>query len=285
MPLIGLLSRHGSVIRAAILHESNLLHLDADNLHRQPLYTQIYPATVRHKDYNNYWVEGSFGSALLPQEKNLPSLTIGQTLPVQISREAFFDTAENDIKVPHVTRKMVTEIPRWEQLLPTLSHLDILIVDDPELMIGVREYCKESYPHLTLKLVHHNLFEEYGLEETWATLEFPTVPFIGGSFHIETTAAATLIDINGVGKAEEINQRVIEPLSQHLIWRNLSGSILVEFVNHGQGQRAYLLQGLRDQLSKISPPFIVHGFTKLGFLELSREKRRCPLHHRKVFEA
>ncbi|AIK97178.1 ribonuclease E/G [Candidatus Odyssella acanthamoebae] len=285
MPLTGLLSRHGSVIRAAILHETNLIHLDADILHRQPLYTQIYPATVRHKDYNNYWVECSFGPALLPQEKNLPSLTIGQPLPVQISREAFFDTAENNVKAPHVTRKMVKEISLWNQLLPSLAQLDILLVDDPELMMRVRQYCQESYPHLTLKLVHHDLFEEYGLEEIWAPLEFPTVQFTGGSLHIETTAAATLIDINGIGKAEEINQKAIEPLIQHLMWRNLSGSILVEFVNHGQGQRPYLLQLLRDRLGKISPPFIVHGFTKLGFLELSREKRRCPLHHRKVFEA
>ncbi|MBW8309472.1 MAG: ribonuclease E/G [Candidatus Paracaedibacteraceae bacterium] len=284
MPLVGLLSRHGSVIRAAILHNTTLVHLDADTLDRQPLYTQIYPATVRHKDHHHYWVECPFGPALLSQEKNLPPLTVGQNLSVQISREAFFDTAENELKAPHVSRKLAPEISRWDQILPHLIDLDTLLIDDSELMIKVRQYCKTKYPHLPLQLVHHNLFEDYGLEEVWASLEFPTVQFPGGSLHIEITAAAILIDINGTGKAEEINQNALEPLAQHLIWRNLSGSTLVEFVNHGQGQhRPYLLEVLRDRLGKISPPFIVHGFTKLGFLELSREKRRNPLHHRKVF--
>ncbi len=283
MPLTGILSRHGSVIRAATLHGTTLIHLDADILERQPLYTQIYPATVRHKEHHHYWVECPLGPALLPQEKNLPPLTVGQSLSVQITREAFFDTAENSFKAPHASRKIVPEISRWEQLLPHLANLDHLLVDDSELMIGVRQYCREKYSSLPFQLVHHNLFEEYGLEEIWTSLEFSTVQFPGGSFHIEPTAAATFIDINGVGKAEEINQRALEPLIQQLLWRNLSGSIVVEFVNHGQGHRSLLLSFLQEQLSKMLPPFIVHGFTKLGFLELSREKRRNPLHHRKVF--
>lgn len=282
MPLIGLLSRHESVIRAAVLHNGNLIHMDGDNLNRQPLYTQIYQGIVRHKEHHHYWVDCSFGPGFLPQEKILPPLTIGQTVTIQISREAFFDTAENAFKAPHLTRKTTPELNIWAQLIPQLTELDELIVDDPEIMAKIRTYCKSALPNLNLKLVYHDLFSDYGLDEIWANLEFPTIDFPGGHGYIETTAAATFIDINGTLAPDIINQNAILPLTQNLKWRNLSGSILIEFVNHGFKQRPLIQNSLKEYLGQ---DYVVHGFSKLGFIEISRDKRRTPLAHRKVFQS
>lgn len=284
MPRIGILSRRGPVIRAAVFHDNNLLHIDADTLHRCPLYTQTCQGVIRQKELHHYWVECPFGTGLLPQEKNLPALTAGQAALVQVSREAFFDTAENSFKAPLLTRKIKPEIPVWHQLIPQLSRLGTVFVDDAELMITVRQYCKVTCPEVNLKLVNPDLFAEYGIDETWDTLEYPTVQFTGGNIHIELTAAATVIDINGTGKAEQINMASLATLAQQLLWRNLSGSILIEFINHGQKHRPQLIDLLIHHLAPADPGFIIHGFSKLGFLEISREKRRAPLHDRKVFD-
>ncbi|WP_010300563.1 ribonuclease E/G [Candidatus Odyssella thessalonicensis] len=283
MPLIGILSRHESVIRAAILRDCTLLHLDADTLNRQPLYTQTYQGVVRHKEGRHYWVECSFGSGLLPQEKHFPPLNVGQSVTVQISRESFFDTAEKGFKSPILTRRIIQELSLWEQLLPLFNNLELLLVDNAEVMISLRAYCKTAHPTLALKLVSHNLFEEYGLEDSWALLECPIVDFPGGNLIIETTAAATIIDINGIGKTESLNLQAAEILGQQITWRTLSGSILIEFIDHGQGHRPQLIEKLTQGLTYFNDGITIHGFSKLGFLELSRVKRRSPLHHRKVF--
>lgn len=284
MALIGLFSRHNSVVRAAVLHHGDLIHLDGDSLHRAPLLKQIFQAKVIHKEQHNYWLESPFGTCLLPQEKGLPPLTTGQTMAVQVTREAFYDTAENDMKAPHVTRKLNAESTLWALLLPKIDSLETLLVDDAELMSWIRPFCKKHYPGLKLTLTARNLFEEYGLDEIWDSLQFPRISFGDGySFYIEETASAILIDVNGAGSPESINQLAPQIIAQHIIWRQLSGNILIEFINHAQGMRPQIIDQLQTLFKKSEPRTNVYGFTKLGFLEISREKRRSPLHHRKIF--
>lgn len=110
----------------------------------------------------------------------------------------------------------------------------------------------------------------------------------GAWISIEPTEAMTVIDVNS-GKMEakknkaeaalKINREAAEMIARQLCLRNISGIILIDFINMNSDEDRAALYAALEQLCLQDPiPVQLHGFTKLGLFEMTRKKERLPLH-------
>lgn len=110
----------------------------------------------------------------------------------------------------------------------------------------------------------------------------------GASLYIEPTEALTVIDVN-TGKADirtnreamfvKINHEAAGEIARQLEIRNISGIIIIDFINmNDDSEYEKLEKMLKNTLSFQSVQCMVMGFTKLGLMELSRKKTDKPLH-------
>ncbi len=109
----------------------------------------------------------------------------------------------------------------------------------------------------------------------------------GGYLVIEPTEALTVIDVNsgkftGKKKTEEtfalINEEAAWETARQLRLRNLSGIILVDFINQeGREAKQHLLSVLRCACSQDPVPVQVVDMTALGLVEITRKKVERPL--------
>ncbi|MFP7169602.1 ribonuclease E/G [Terribacillus sp. 7520-G] len=122
----------------------------------------------------------------------------------------------------------------------------------------------------------------------WEQLISPVVSIDRGiTLHIDQTEAMTVIDVNSAGytghsdkhqTAVMVNQLAAKAIAREIRLRNLSGIILIDFVSmKRQDQQRAVLQTFRQALQQDSQRTEVHGFTKLGILEMSRKRERPSL--------
>ncbi len=110
----------------------------------------------------------------------------------------------------------------------------------------------------------------------------------GGFLIIEPTEALTVVDVNS-GKAaskkkvpEEFNLRINLEAAQEIAWqlrlRNLSGMIIVDFINlEVEESKAELMRFLRRELKKDPVGANLIDITALGLVEITRRKKEPPL--------
>lgn len=115
------------------------------------------------------------------------------------------------------------------------------------------------------------------------------LPQDGGYLFIEETEAMVVIDVNSAltisGREKEdavfaLNSRAAEELMSQIRLRNLSGIIMVDFVNMNSARhQEKLLQLLRETAKKDRQKVTVYGFTQLGLVEMTRERKGLSLSH------
>ena len=109
----------------------------------------------------------------------------------------------------------------------------------------------------------------------------------GAFLVIESTEALTVIDVNS-GKYEsgkdanetyrKINREAAEEVARQLRLRNLSGIIIVDFINMKSEQdKKSLLYFLKELTEKDRIPTKVVDMTTLGLVEITRKKINKPL--------
>ena len=109
----------------------------------------------------------------------------------------------------------------------------------------------------------------------------------GGYLVIEATEAMTVIDVN-TGKNESrrdleetvfrTNCEAAEEIAVQLRLRNVCGIIVVDFINmKEESHRKALLDALADAVSADPVHTAVEGMTKLGLVEMTRQKKSVPL--------
>ena len=109
----------------------------------------------------------------------------------------------------------------------------------------------------------------------------------GGYITIQSTEALTAIDVNSSKyiklesereAALHVNIEAAIEIAKQLRLRNLSGIIIVDFINMDHEEdRQMLGRELKIQLSKDSVPATFVGFTPLNLVEITRKKIRKPL--------
>lgn len=109
----------------------------------------------------------------------------------------------------------------------------------------------------------------------------------GAYLVIQPTEALTVVDINTgkcIGKRKnpdtflKINLEAAKELAVQLRLRNLSGIILVDFINMEEANNRILLTELEKLIQRDAIKTVLHGMTALGLVELTRKKIRKPLH-------
>lgn len=104
----------------------------------------------------------------------------------------------------------------------------------------------------------------------------------GGSLIIEETEALTVIDVNTgkyTGKAEkeqtmfETNLQAAKEAAHQIRLRNLSGIILIDFINMKDAQHRHkIIEQLKEESRLDEMRLTVVGFTELGILQITRKK-------------
>lgn len=106
----------------------------------------------------------------------------------------------------------------------------------------------------------------------------------GGNIIIQGTAALTAIDVNkGAAKGSNfsINTQAARELARQIRLRNCGGAIVVDFLKlKGGAEAEKLISALEDAFNEDPCTVQIHGFTKLGFMELTRKRRTPPLRER-----
>lgn len=106
----------------------------------------------------------------------------------------------------------------------------------------------------------------------------------GGNVLIQGTAALTAIDVNrGADKNSNltINLDAATEIARQIRVRNLGGIIMVDFINlKDEKERKQLLEHVEKLTGEDPCTVQIHGFTALGLLEISRQRRTPTLFER-----
>lgn len=189
--------------------------------------------------------------------------------------------------------KVYKEKTAYIQYIMNCLHdeLDEVIVDDKivyeeieeafsfhEDMQGKIRYYQDSFP-LTKLFSLETKMDDALSKKVWLKS--------GGFLIIEPTEALTVIDVNS-GKFEKkipaedyykkVNEEAAVEIARQLKLRNISGIIIVDFINmQSTDNQKALLDGLSKLVSKDKIKTFVIGMTSLGLVEITREKKEKPL--------
>ena len=109
----------------------------------------------------------------------------------------------------------------------------------------------------------------------------------GGSLVIDEREALTTIDVNsgstvtaadGGDLAMEENLRAAAEAARQIRLRNLSGILLIDFIDmQSDADRGRVLAAMEQAASDDRVKTVIHGFTSLGLLEMTRKRTRDTL--------
>lgn len=111
----------------------------------------------------------------------------------------------------------------------------------------------------------------------------------GGYLVIDPTEAMTVIDVNSgkfTGKKGgtessflSLNREAAKEIARLLRLRNIGGIILIDFVDmQTEESKTAIVQALQEACSMDTAKTVIHGFTSLGLLEMTRKKTGPALH-------
>lgn len=150
---------------------------------------------------------------------------------------------------------------------------DEVMIDD----VAALAEAKKSGCAVHLHAAAEPLFEAEGIA---ADVEAALAPRVAlpkdGSITIETTAAATLIDVDGGrGGALSTNLAAGREIAKQIRLRDLSGPIVIDFIGmKDRGARDRVASTLKTALGE-EPNYL--GWTRLGHFELTVKRRRPSL--------
>ncbi|MCC8150820.1 MAG: ribonuclease E/G [Lachnospiraceae bacterium] len=168
------------------------------------------------------------------------------------------------------------------------EELDEIVTDLPDIYEAISAYCDDredlvSIPRRLYEDDAYPLAAIYNLKKQMERALCKTV-FLksGGSIVIEPTEAMTVIDVN-TGKSnsgkdpqkhfKQINMEAAREISHQIRLRNLSGIIIVDFIDLvKQEDQEELLEFLRKQVQSDPVPVQVHDITRLNLVEMTRKK-------------
>ncbi len=131
--------------------------------------------------------------------------------------------------------------------------------------------------------------DRHGIDAAFAEALGTIVPLDEGArMTVETGLACTLVDVDlagaGGGRSpareaiRRVNLAAAAELARQMRLRNLGGAIIADFVSmHAREDRQAVEAALVAATGTDPTPVQVHGFTRLGHLEVTRRRGRAPL--------
>ncbi len=175
------------------------------------------------------------------------------------------------------------------------DNVNEFITDNEVLYHNMKEYLEVYQPEDLEKLRYYNdpiysLASLYGINDK---LEDAVRPMVwlrsGGTLVIQPTEALTVIDVN-TGKAVagkkqvqetflKVNREAAKEIARQIRLRNLSGIIIIDFIDMElKKDKELLMAELEEYLKKDPVKTTLVDMTALGLVEVTRKKVRKPLH-------
>ncbi len=171
-----------------------------------------------------------------------------------------------------------------------------VITDDSEIYDKLKQsdsvFQKNTYKFISLQkyedsLVGLNIL--FGLKEKITeSLNRHVWLKSGADIYIDRTEACTVIDVNSgkSSKKEEskerylsLNKEAATEICHQISLRNLSGIILIDFINmKSEDDKAELIAFMKELCKTNDPKMHIIGITKLGIMETTRQKTGPSLH-------
>lgn len=169
-----------------------------------------------------------------------------------------------------------------------------IIVEDTDLYEEIKEYLEQYQPEDLEKLRLYSdkllpLHKLYSIEKHVENALKERVWMKSGAYLvIQPTEALTVIDVN-TGKCIDkkkddgayfkINMEAAKEAAKQIRLRNLTGIIIIDFINlSSKDMTDELLQYLQKELKKDSVATTLVDITKLQLVEITRKKIRKPFH-------
>jgi len=170
--------------------------------------------------------------------------------------------------------------------------LDRIVADGAACFARLRAVARAEMPEREDRLVLHSgpeaAFETLAIEEQIEGALAPEVALASGlRLHIGETEALDAIDVDAASFAPRrgaratalgANLAAVPAIAREIRLRNLSGLIVVDFLRmKDAAERTRLAEAVAKTVAADPVPLHVHGFTRAGLFELTRERRRRPL--------
>jgi len=204
---------------------------------------------------------------------------------------------------PLLRRELQALQERWAELMQKAEHAkapELLYREDSMLSLLVRDYaprygititCNDRVnrmPAAPVGLLWQQIDND-AMDALWAKQSIDAqvrvalsryVPLqSGGSLVIDEREALTTIDINSGSftarddAAYKLNLSACAEIAAQIRLRNLSGIILIDFVDmDDDAKRAEVSAALHNYLTRERQKTVIHGFTTLGILEMTRKR-------------
>ena len=192
--------------------------------------------------------------------------------------------------------QLYREAPYFIRLARDLPfhELDEILTDDPEILAELEDYYQgDNNARIREKIRLYT--DDYSLYLLYRFGHYYDLALCrrtelksGGSIVIDTTEAMVVVDVNSgsVLKKKKEAQTIFETMNKEaaaeiiyqLRLRNLSGIILIDFINmKEEGSRQRVLEYLKNEAAKDRIPIRVIDFTALFLVEMTRNKVRKSL--------
>ncbi len=162
-----------------------------------------------------------------------------------------------------------------------------IIYVDGEMDRPLRNLLKSidiKYLEILKREKNMDIFEAYGVNNMLKKYISRSVRLKSGAYIvIDKTEAMTVIDVNTgsfKGKSEyedtvyNVNLEAADEISKQISMRDISGIIIVDFIDMRlKKHKRELLERLSSNFEKDGRPTKLHGFTKLGLVEISRMRK------------
>lgn len=166
------------------------------------------------------------------------------------------------------------------------QHFAHIHVGSMELLKMMEKWCAVFEPALAtskrLRLFkpdkpEQRLFDTHDIYSVLETLQDKSVPLpSGGSIIIEETHALLVVDVNQGNSPSPMtaNEEAAGVFARQARLRNYSGGIIVDCINMPQrAQRTKVLEAFEKHFEGDIANGHVHGFTRLGIIEITRKRR------------
>ncbi len=246
-----------------------------------------------YKERLQEWKNEEYGMIVRTNAKDMPLETVLQEISQLKSRyQKLKETAVSRSCFSclyTVARPYLTDLKNVY-----VEGLSEIVVEDPELYEEILEYSHREQPEFVEKL---RLYQDHQLPlgklySTQAVLEHALKERVwlkhGGYLVIQPTEALTVIDVNSgkcVSKKSradaflQMNLEAAQEIAKQIRLRNLSGIIVVDFINLEKPEEMQeLLREFRKALSRDPIQTTLVDVTGLQLVEITRKKLRKPLH-------
>ncbi len=181
----------------------------------------------------------------------------------------------------------------YERILSSnINDIDVVITDIDEVYDDLKERV-ESYKNISIEKYEDDweLSKRFGIEKNLNELLKKNVWLkSGANIVIEYTEALTVIDVNSgkniKGKNHEntnkkINFEAAKEIARQLRLRNISGIIIIDFLNmKEEDNKRELLSYLAKEVGKDPVLTNVVSMTKLNLVEVTRKKISSPIYEK-----